>query len=78
VIELLDFFLDQLSVAPHSQNFFLDQLRSLFASLDRDPIVVHPLLVLRLPLLVLHLPLLVLHLPLLVAGIATPVEHRQK
>jgi hypothetical protein len=71
VIELLDFFLDLLSVAPHSQNFFLDQLRSLFAPLDRDPIVVHPQFVLRLPQLVLHLPLLV-------AGIATPVEHRQK
>jgi hypothetical protein len=27
---------------------------------------------------VLRLPQLVLHLPLLVAGIATPVEHRQK
>jgi hypothetical protein len=76
VIELLDFFLDLLSVALHSQDFFLDQLRSLFAPLDRDPIVVHPLLVLRLPLLVLHLPQLVLHLPLLVTGIPTPIQHR--
>jgi hypothetical protein len=30
------------------------------------------------PLLVLNLPLLVQHDALLVAGIATPVEHRQK
>jgi hypothetical protein len=71
VIELLDFFLDLLSVAPHSQDFFLELLRSLFAPLDRDPIVVHPQLVLRLPLLVLHLPLLV-------AGIPSPIQHRQQ
>ncbi|MCX5957623.1 MAG: hypothetical protein NTW51_14790 [Cyanobacteria bacterium] len=71
MIELLDFFLDLLSVAPHSQDFFLELLRSLFAPLDRDPIVVHPQLV-------LNLPQLVLHLPLLEAGIPSPVEHRQQ
>jgi hypothetical protein len=40
VIELLD--------------FFLDLLRSLFAPLDRDPIVVHPLLVAGIPSPVEH------------------------
>jgi len=69
--QLLGFFPDLLAVVPHPQDFALDLLRSLFAPLDRDPIFVHPLLV-------LHLPLLVLHLSLLVAGIPTPIEHRQK
>ncbi|MFM9100142.1 MAG: hypothetical protein ACKOPS_01905, partial [Cyanobium sp.] len=62
--QLLDFFLDLLSVAPHPQDFALDQLHSLFAPLDRDPIGVHPLLV--------------QHDALLVTGIPTPVQHRQK
>jgi hypothetical protein len=62
VIELLDFFLDQLrslfaplAVAPHSQDVALELFH---------------------PLLVLLLPLLVLHHPLLVAGIPTPIQHR--
>jgi hypothetical protein len=57
VIELLDFFLDQLrslfapfSSAPHSQDFALELLH----------------------------PLLVLHDALLVAGIPTPIQRRAK
>jgi hypothetical protein len=61
-LDLLGIFLYPLAVVPHPQDFALDLLRSLFAPLDRDPIFVHPLLV--------------LHHALLVAGILTPVERR--
>jgi hypothetical protein len=76
VIEQLDFFLDLLSVAPHSQDFFLDQLRSLSAPLAAAPHLQDVALELFHPLLVLQHPLLVLHHALLVAGIPSPIQRR--
>jgi hypothetical protein len=64
VIELLD--------------FFLDQLRSLFAPFSSAPHSQDVALELFHPLLVLHLPLLVLNHALLVAGIPTPIQRRAK
>ncbi len=62
--QLLGFFLDLLAVALYSQDLALE--------------LFHSHLVLHLALLVLHPALLVLQHAQLVAGIASPIEHRQK